>query len=354
MNYDLLEKKVDEYLTKIRSGNNKIEMEDLKEREEREKFYSSYTKEKILSMDENEMYEYLSKLWAMIIWGNKHYIIDKYIKDNGFEKLKKMLAYLLYDKEPIEIRWDKFKEEIKGFGPAMMSELLCYSYPYDYMIWNTTTSNAYKILNIKEVPKHSYQITGKKYMEMNKYSKEILKIINNKNNSKYNLLFVDYFFWDSLRLIKEIDNTKEIVNDKMNKSLHDELKEKVKDIGIWLGFDASSEVKIASGAVADVVWDFSINNIGKVTYVFEIQTGGSIKSLIINLLKASNYKNVQGVIAISDDRQLEKIKSQSEDLFKGSNIKIQYWNQDDVIDVHEKLQTVNQSINKILHIDESL
>ena len=40
-------------------------------------------------MDQEEFYEYISKLWAMIIWGNKHYIIDKYINDNGFETLKK-------------------------------------------------------------------------------------------------------------------------------------------------------------------------------------------------------------------------------------------------------------------------
>lgn len=354
MNYTLLNAKLDEYLEKIKSKKNKIEMEDLEEREEREKFYSSYTKEKILSMDENEMYEYLSKLWAMVIWGNKQYIINKIIKDNGFEKLKNMLAYLLYDDENIEIRWDKFKENIKGFGPAMISELLCYLYPFDYMIWNTTTSNSYKILNIKGIPKYTYQLTGKKYIEMTKYAKEILKIIDNKTKKKYNLLFVDYFFWDSLRLLKENEDNQIINTKNTNNSLHDELKEKVKDIGIWLGFDASSEVKIAPGAVADVVWDFSINNIGKVTYVFEIQTGGSIKSLIINLLKASKYKNVQGIIAISDDKQLDKIRNQSEDIFKGSNVKIQYWNQDDVIDIHEKLQIVNQSINKILHIEDSL
>lgn len=359
MNYELLNEKLNEYLRKIESANGEIEIQDLIEREEREKFYCSYTKERILSMDENDLYEYLSKLWAMIIWGNKQYIIDKYIEDNGFENLKNMLVYLLYGEDKVEIRWDKFKDEIKGFGPAMMSELLCYIYPNDCMIWNTTTKNAYEVLGIKNVPNHNYQLTGKKYLEMTEYSKEINKLILTKTKKNYNLLFVDYFFWDSLRLEKnkkEDESVKEdkISTEKVKNSLHTELKEKVKDIGLWLGFDASNEVKIGTGAIVDTVWDFSINNIGKVTYVFEVQTGGSIDSLIMNLLKASKYKNVQGIIAVSDERQLEIIKKEAEDIFRDSNLKIQYWNQNEVMDIYDKLQSVNESVNKILHIDDSL
>ncbi len=355
MNYELLNEKLNEYLKKIKSQNSEIEIEDLKERKERETFYTSYNKDQILSMDENELYEYLSKLWAMIIWGNKHYIIDKFIKDNGFENLKSKIAYLLFGEESLEKRWDTFKENIKGFGPAMMSELLCYIYPNDCMIWNTTSYNSYKILGIKEIPNHNYQLTGKKYIELTNYSKEIQKIINQKTNENYNLLFVDYFFWDSLRLLNnKNDNNNIIKNENINKSLHTELKEKVKDIGLWLGFDASNEVKVGTGAIVDVVWDFKINNIGKVTYVFEIQTGGNIDSLIMNLLKASKYKNVQGIIAVSDSIQLERIKKESEEIFKDSNIKIQYWDQIEVLDIYDKLQSVNESVNKILHIDDSL
>lgn len=55
-------------------------------------------------MNEEEFYEYICKLWVMIIWGNKHYIIDKYINYNGFETLKKSIAYLLYGNNPIEVR----------------------------------------------------------------------------------------------------------------------------------------------------------------------------------------------------------------------------------------------------------
>lgn len=82
MNKDILHKNLGIYFSKLTQGN---DTSDLNERKERELFYKNYTYDKIISMDENEFYEYISKLWAMVIWGNKHYIIDKYISDNGFE-----------------------------------------------------------------------------------------------------------------------------------------------------------------------------------------------------------------------------------------------------------------------------
>ncbi len=355
MDFDLLNKKLSEYII---SSNNEIEKQELSERHEQELFYASYTKDKILAMDEDEFYEYIRNLWAMVIWGNKHYIVNKYIEDNGFDNLKTQLVYLLYGEDSLEVRWDHFKEQIKGFGPAMMSELLCYVYPNDCMIWNSTAVNAYKILGVKDIPNYNYQLTGKKYLEMTEYSKKIQRFLNEKTQGNYDLLFVDYFFWDSLRLEKSVEEPSkkklEVSQETIAKSLHTELKEKIRDIGFWLGFDSNNEVKIGTGAVVDAVWDFSINNIGKVTYVFEVQTGGSIDSLIMNLLKASKYKNVQGIIAVSDSIQLEKIKKEADALFKDSNLKIQFWDQDDVLAVYDKLQFVNENVNKILHIEDSL
>ena len=117
MNKELLYKHLEIYILK---ANNNIEFNDLQKRKEREDYYKNYTSEKIVSMNEDEFYEYISKLWAMIIWGNKHYIVDKYIADNGFENLKKSIAYLLYGNETIEVRWDTFKEKIKGLKYPFM------------------------------------------------------------------------------------------------------------------------------------------------------------------------------------------------------------------------------------------
>ena len=111
MNKEILYKSLNKYFSDLSKTQS---LSDLNERNERENFYRSYTYEKIINMDEDEFYEYISKLWAMIIWGNKHYIIDKYISDNGFDHLKKSIANLLYGSEPIEQRWDNFKDNIKG------------------------------------------------------------------------------------------------------------------------------------------------------------------------------------------------------------------------------------------------
>lgn len=51
---------------------------------------------------------------------------------------------------------------------------------------------------------------------------------------------------------------------------------------------------------------------GRVIYVFEVQTSGSIDSLILNLMKAKSNKAVQGIIAVSDIEQIEKIKKRGD------------------------------------------
>lgn len=55
------------------------------------------------------------------------------------------------------------------------------------------------------------------------------------------------------------------------------------EIGELLGFESRAEVKIAAGAVVDAVWEAKIGNMGKAIYVFEVQSKGSIDSLLLNL-----------------------------------------------------------------------
>lgn len=136
------------------------------ERKERREFYQSYTKERILNMTEDDLYEYISKLWSMLIWGNKKYVVDKLISDNGLNHIKKQLAELLFGAMPIENRWDNFLKGVKGLGPATISELLTYINPQEYVIFNKTTILCFTYLNIEGMPKYNYQYTGQKYVEV--------------------------------------------------------------------------------------------------------------------------------------------------------------------------------------------
>jgi hypothetical protein len=85
---------------------------------------------------------------------------------------------------------------------------------------------------------------------------------------------------------------------------------------------------------------------GRVMYVFEVQTRGSINSLILNLLKSLNNPAVQGVVAVSDGKQLDKIKSHAQAV-KDLSDKLKCWDYENVLKVHEDLAFVNESINKL-------
>lgn len=351
MNKEILYKSLNKYFSDLSKTQS---LSDLNERNERENFYRSYTYEKIINMDEDEFYEYISKLWAMIIWGNKHYIIDKYISDNGFDHLKKSIANLLYGSEPIEQRWDNFKDNIKGFGPAMMSELLCYVNPNEYMIWNTTAANAYKNLEIKGIPKHNYQITGKKYVELTKYSKEIQEIILEKYNRKENLLFVDYFFWDCLREVPEDKDENSVKADTVvnNKSYHNEIVDYIKNIGTLLGYNTNLKGNIKdSGKIADAVWEFNVGNLGKIKYVFEVQDSGSIDSLIVSLMNASQDISVQAVVAVSDEEQINKIKKHCNNIKDNFNGKLKFWNINEIEKAYSELSSSMEIINKAINVE---
>ena len=77
---------------------------------------------------------------------------------------------------------------------------------------------------------------------------------------------------------------------------------------------------VSAGSKVDAVWEATIGNMGRVIYVFEVQTKGSIDSLILNLLKSKKNAAVQGVVAVSDAKQLEKIRAHAEDVDGLSNL----------------------------------
>ena len=165
MNTQKLNSAITEFIKKKKTNAAYYE-ENWAERKERKEYYQSFTKDKLLAMTEEEFLEYISKLWSMLIWGNKKYVVDKMIADNGFATLKKQLAELLYGTNPIEKRWDVFLKSIKGMGPATISELLTYANPQEYVIFNKTTILCYGYLDIPDMPKYNYQYTGKKYAEV--------------------------------------------------------------------------------------------------------------------------------------------------------------------------------------------
>lgn len=326
------------------------------ERNERKSFYQSFTRETILQMSTDVFYEYISKLWSMLIWGNKKYVVDKIIFDNGFDNVKMCLADLLYGKDSIEERWDYFLKTIKGIGPATISELLTYINPKEYAIFNRTTITCFSYLEIANMPKYNYQYTGKKYVEICNVAKEISYLLNKSGVEDCDLLAVDYFMWDELLPYTEEKKADKVEveeeKSESNKiSIHNEIQEKLVTIGELLGFESRAEVKISTGAKVDVVWEAKIGNMGKAIYVFEIQSKGSIDSLILNLKKAQANAAVQAVVAIADEAQLSKIIKESKNVIDEKALRT--WESGDVLAVYDSLVRVHESINKLALVPDS-
>ena len=125
------------------------------ERNERKAYYQSFTKDKLLAMTEEDFFEYMSRLWSMVMWGNKRFVVDKLIADNGFDALKKQLAELLYGTVQFEKRWNTFLKSVKGMGPSTISELLTYTNPNEYILFNKTTILCYSYLDVPDMPKYN-------------------------------------------------------------------------------------------------------------------------------------------------------------------------------------------------------
>ena len=357
MKKELLRKHITDYLAK-KNANPATSTADLNERAERAAYYQSWTAEKLPHMNADEFAEYLSKLWAMRIWGNKQYVVDKLISDNGLPNLLQHLSDLIWAGHPLDQRWDTFREKVKGMGPAMMSEILCHVHPASCMLWNRRAYVGLNFLGVSDLPRYNYPLTGRKYQELCKTTTEIADEMRKMGDAGANLLTVDYFIWDELQVADNLSDIYKTIAvsappanvDKVEPAtsefIHDEVRDKIADIGAWLGFKADTEKKIAGGAVVDTIWEATIGNMGRVIYVFEVQTKGSLDSLILNLLKSLNNPAVQGVVAVSDTAQLEKIKGEVATV---SNLKdkLKYWNYAQVLEVHEELESVNEAINSL-------
>ena len=360
MNQQKLIKAIQEY--KLEIGNKDIHADaGVAEREERKAYYQSWTKERIKTMNEDEFVEYIGKLWSMIVWGNKKYIANKIIETNGFENIKNMLIDLLYGTEPIEERWDKFYNSKTRLGASSMSELLSYINPNEYVICNKVTCDCFRWLEVENVPKYNYQYTGAVYKNLCGVAKQIQKEMTSNGIENVDLLIMDYMFWDVIYPIikREGINTttpdvvEEIPLEKDEKQfVHDDIKEQLVRIGEWLGFESKSEVKIADGAKVDVVWEAQIGNMGKVIYVFEVQTHGSIDSLILNLQKSMNNAAVQAIVAVSDEAQIEKIKREAKGIHS-IETKLKTWDYLEVIEMHNCLERSNEIINNLKLVPDS-
>jgi hypothetical protein len=231
------------------------------------------------------------------------------------------------------------------------------------MVWNRRAYVGLDYLGVAELPRYSHQVTGARYAQLCAIAREIGAALAHAGCHEPDLLAVDYFIWDELQMVEKLKDLHQPPNPAQTVTpveaqgpspdfVHNEVRDRIAEIGTWLGFSTSVEVKVAAGSQVDAVWEASIGNMGKVIYVFEVQTKGSIDSLLLNLLKAHNNPAVQGVVAVSDADQLEKIRTQAQQVADLSKA-LRCWDYQEVLAVHSGLEMVNEAINKLRLVPDS-
>ncbi len=316
---------------------------DMRERAEREEYFKSLTPDKIKSFTENDLLELVSRLWSRRGWGNKNYLVQNLIAKNGLDKLQKALLHLLWGKDPIEERYEKFLSQIKGLGPASVTEILSSAHPTECGIWNDRSRQALEKLGLNEmIPVKKYQITAEEYKNFNDILCAIIEELKKAGFQEADLFFADYFLFEVFRQTET--GAPEEQSEEFD---HNEIRDMIQQIGLWLGFDIETEKGIARGAVVDCVWQTKIGNLGVVTYVFEVHNKGSIDSLIVNLQKAIGNATVQKVVAVTNYQQIERIKGEIERLPENFRKALIFWDVADVKKVYKNLEEVSEIITRL-------
>ncbi|WMT50541.1 MAG: AAA family ATPase [Ferroplasma sp.] len=103
------------------------------------------SKDKIGKLAKNELIELLKTLWANNMWLD---VDGRFIKgnNNDFEMVRDEIAKLLYGEGDIANRINNFYVKIKYFGISNLSEMLNFSFPDKYPLWNVKA-----IENVKSI-----------------------------------------------------------------------------------------------------------------------------------------------------------------------------------------------------------
>ncbi|MGQ9513675.1 MAG: hypothetical protein ACUVTL_01255 [Thermoproteota archaeon] len=132
-------------------------------------FKQKLSYENIDKLSETEFGEVYKKLWASRIWGNKDwYVANKLIAPNGLAKIKAELKKLLYGPGDIVQRYDEFRNNISGFGPSSLSEILHMVFPDKFCLWNDKPKTVLPFLGLNILPERffKYQIVdGSEYLQ---------------------------------------------------------------------------------------------------------------------------------------------------------------------------------------------
>jgi hypothetical protein len=130
-------------------------------------------------------------------------LYPKTFLENGLEKIKNSLKYLLFENEPLEKRFYNFVENpeseyrLNGVGRAFASTLLFLLDHKKYGIWNGAIDGGLKILGL--LPPKDKKNQGQRYVEILKVLKNLAKQCNFEDLSLVDE-FVELIFHGTLKI----------------------------------------------------------------------------------------------------------------------------------------------------------
>ena len=311
-------------------------------RTERKRLFRSYFgKESIDELSEDRFRDVVRILWANAMWTDKDYLADRILESTPFPQIKKYLKDLLWGQRPLRDRYDEFMKNVKYMKTAQVTEIMCFTRPNEYALWNRRVMNALRYLNFGDIlPVKVYYPKGHRYEKIVAAFKEIRDILRREGIPSADLTIVDLLLW-------YVDSRLIPAGERREGYTHDEIVEILLAVGRSLGFDVDKEVNVAKGSRVDVVWSARIGNLGVMKYMFEVHMRGSIDSPILNLQKAMRSPQVQKAVVVSTPEQLrqieEEIRAVSEDFARY----VSYLEIEDVIKARELLEELNQILAKL-------
>lgn len=193
--------------------------------------------------------------------------------------------------------------------------------------WNDKESSLSDVSGEILYEKYRYRCNLKKILEGDAVFNELISQLECTKNRSQSVNFVlmnnNYGPANWARPLSQ--NDYDIIYNSMNEELlssdkeiktnddfdHENIISQLEEIADVLGFVSKTDqeyTKVSKGSVVDLVWETKIANIGSIRYIFEVQSKGSIKSLIDNLINSLNNPDVKKVIVVSTKKQLDDVR----------------------------------------------
>lgn len=171
----------------------------MRERREREQLLQGLLgKDRVLELTEAEFRHVLGSLWANLMWGKKEYPADRVLESATLERVREELYLLLWGDGPIPQRYDGFRKVVRGMGPSMITEILCFVRPKDYCVWNEKPKNVLPLLGMKTLlpdKVYKYPISGNEYARIIEVLDMLRREIDSQGFAGMDFMDLDIFIW---------------------------------------------------------------------------------------------------------------------------------------------------------------